>query len=274
MALTAAAALLLAGCQSVVFGLANRGVGQPDASLVYDAANQLSLDLYRPAKAEPNAPVLVFFYGGSWQRGSRAQYRFVGRRLSETGAVVIIADYRLGPRAPFPAFMQDGARAVAWARRHAAEYGGDPQRVFVAGHSAGAQIAALLGTDPRYLRAVGMEPRQLGGVIGLSGPYDFAIRGDTKLEQVFGPQAQWPDAMPVHFVDGDEPPFLLVVGAEDKIVAPRQTFELAQRLRSVGTEVRTVTLRRGSHFTPLLNLYASRGDPQLLQAIGAFVRAP
>lgn len=271
LALTGVAALLLGSCQTVLSGLANRGVGQPDASAVYDTSRGLSLDIYRPANAKAGAPVVVFFYGGSWQRGNREQYRFVGRRLTETGAVVMVADYRLAPKVPFPGFMQDGARAVAWARQHAADYGGDPRRVFIAGHSAGAQIAALLGTDARYLKAVGMTPKQLAGVIGLSGPYDFTIKGDTALERVFGPEAQWPDAMAVRFVDGDEPPFLLAVGTDDKIVEPRQTFALARRLQAAGVGVRTVTLPDGSHFTPLVALYSPKRDPQLLEAISTFV---
>ncbi|MET0288698.1 MAG: alpha/beta hydrolase, partial [Pseudoxanthomonas sp.] len=251
MAFTGAAALLLAGCQTVLFGVANRGVSQPDATAVYDSAHGLSLDIYTPAKSASSAPVVVFFYGGSWQRGSRAQYRFVGRRLTETGAVVMVADYRLAPDTPFPGFMQDGARAVAWARQHATDYGADPARLFVAGHSAGAQIAALLGTDARYLKAEGMAPTQLAGVIGLSGPYNFTIKGDKALEGVFGPETQWPEAMAVRFVDGDEPPFLLAVGSDDKIVSPGQTFELAKRLQAARVPVRTLDLAGGSHFTPL-----------------------
>jgi acetyl esterase/lipase len=274
LTLASLATLLLAGCQTVVFGLANRGVGQPDATAVYDPQHALSLDIYRPADAKANAPVLVFFYGGSWQRGSRTQYRFVGRRLTETGAVVIVADYRLAPQTPFPGFMQDGARAVAWAREHAAQYGGDPQRVFIAGHSAGAQIAALLGTDARYLRAAGVEPKQLAGVIGLSGPYDFTIEGDTALERAFGPKPQWPDAMAVRFVDGDEPPFLLAAGTDDRIVSPQQTFELARRLEAAGVPVQTLTLPDGSHFTPLLELYSPRRGPLLLETLRTFVQRP
>jgi len=274
LGLTGAAALLLAGCQTIVFGIANRGVAHPDATAVYDSARGLSLDIYKPAEPSARAPVVVFFYGGSWQRGSRAQYRFVGRRLTETGAVVMVADYRLAPATPFPGFMHDGARAVAWARQHATDYGGDPARVFVAGHSAGAQIAALLGTDARYLEAQGLKPAQLAGVIGLSGPYDFTIQGDRALEGVFGPAWQWPNAMAAGFVDGDEPPFLLAIGSDDKIVSPGQTFELARKLKARGVPVQTLTLPGGSHFTPLVELYAPKRGPQLLQAIDDFVRAP
>ena len=117
--------------------------------------------------------------------GSRDQYRFVGQRLAERGILAIVADYRTYPATTFPGFVEDGARAVAWARLHAAEHAGDPERLFVAGHSAGAQIAALIATDPRYLAAEQMRPSDLAGVIGLSGPYDFVISGGYR--PVFGP---------------------------------------------------------------------------------------
>jgi acetyl esterase/lipase len=136
--------------------------------------------------------VVVFFYGGGWKTGKREQYRFVGQRLSQQGVLAIVTDYRTFPRSTFPGFVEDGARAVAWSRGHAAEYGGDPRRLFVGGHSAGAQIAALLGTDARYLATQGMKPRDLSGVIGLSGPYDFVIEGG--YEEVFGPKARWREA--------------------------------------------------------------------------------
>lgn len=272
LVLAASAALILGGCQSVVFAIANRGVAAPDTSVVYDAQHGLSLDIYRPANLHPDAPVLVFFYGGSWQHGARAQYRFIGRRLASTGAVVMVADYRKGPQTPFPGFMRDGARAVAWARRHARDYGGDPARLFIAGHSAGAQIAALLGTDARYLEAEGVPLSAIAGVIGLSGPYNFSISG--KLVDVFGPPAQWPQAQAIGFVDGDEPPFLLVAGTDDKIVAPRQTDALAARLRAQGDAVQVLHLPGGSHFTPLIDLYKPERDPVLLQRIAAFLQAP
>ena len=189
----ASVALLLAACQSVAFSVANRGIAAPSVSMVYDTRHGMALDIYRPAAGTPvPTAVVVFFYGGSWKTGKREDYRFVGQRLAQLGVLAIVADYRTWPRTGFPGFVEDGARAVAWSRDHAADYGGDPKRLFVAGHSAGAQIAALIGTDRRYLAPHAMKPRDVAGVIGLSGPYDFAITGG--YEEVFGPQDQWPRA--------------------------------------------------------------------------------
>ncbi|MEO6263822.1 MAG: alpha/beta hydrolase, partial [Luteimonas sp.] len=170
-------ALLSSGCGRAFFGFVNRGLPPADASVVYARDRGLALDIYRPRGNGDarNAPTVVFFHGGNWKRGSREQYRFVGHRLAENGILAIVADYRTFPAAGFPAFMDDAADAVAWVHAHADEYGGDPQRLFIAGHSAGAQIAGLLGTDARYLSTRGLKPMQLAGVIGLSGPYDFNV---------------------------------------------------------------------------------------------------
>jgi acetyl esterase/lipase len=262
-------ASLLTGCQSVGFGFANLGVSAPAASVLYDAQHSLSLDLYRPVGPTANAvPVVVFFYGGSWRRGNRAQYAFVGHRLAQQGVLAIVADYRTFPRTTFSGFVEDAAGAVAWARRHAADYGGDPQRLFVAGHSAGAQIAALIGTDAGYLAAHGLRPRDLAGVIGLSGPYDFEIAG---YEDVFGPEAQWPRAQAVNFVDGDEPPFLLMHGTADTIVEAKDSQQLADKLRGVGVEATLVWLPDAGHLAPLVGMRAPGRLPTLMPAIRAFV---
>ncbi len=262
-------ALIATGCQSLGFGIANAGVAAPAASVVYDPQHDLSLDLYRPAaSADGPVPVVVFFYGGSWRNGERGQYRFVGQRLAESGMLAIVADYRTFPRAVFPGFVEDAAAAVAWARAHAAEYGGDPQRLYVAGHSAGAQIAALVGLDARYLAPHGMKPRDLAGVIGLSGPYDFEIAG---YEDVFGPEAQWPQAQPIRFVDGDEPPFLLVHGIGDMVVEAKDSQELADKLRSVGGRAELLWLPDAGHIAPLAAMYRPGRHPALLEAIRTFV---
>lgn len=265
----ATATLMTAGCESLLFGIANHGLAPPDATEVFAPDLGLALDVYRPEGASGPAPTVVFFYGGGWQRGERAQYQFVGRRLARNGMLAIIADYRTYPQAQFPAFVDDAARAVAWVRAHADGYGGDPQRLYLAGHSAGAQIAALLGTDARHLERRDVPLDAIDGVIGLSGPYDFAITGEYR--KVFGPPAQWPAAQAVNFVDGDEPPFLLIHGTDDRVVEARDSTELADRLRAAGVEAGLVMLPGRGHNAPLLGLYDPDRAPKVMPAIVAFV---
>jgi len=275
--LAAALALPAAGCESALFAFANRGLAPPDATVAYDSSLGLSLDVYRPAPGAlpPDggmAPTVVFFYGGAWRRGERSQYQFVGRRLAELGVLAIVADYRTFPQAGFPAFVEDAAQAVAHVRRHAGAWGGDGGRLYLAGHSAGAQIAALLGTDARYLRAHGLQPADLAGVVGLSGPYDFVVSG--RLREVFGPPAQWPRAQPLNFVDGDEPAFLLVHGARDRTVESRDAVLLAERLRVHGVQAELVLLPDAGHAATLLGLYDPARAPRVVDAIRAFVHRP
>jgi acetyl esterase/lipase len=265
--------LAASGCQSIAFGIANAGVPKSpriaETTVVFDPDRQLSLDVYRPESADANAlPVMVFLYGGSWRNGQRAQYRFVGRRLAQQGVLTIVADYRTAPAVVFPAFVEDAAVAVAWARQHAGEYGGDPARVHLAGHSAGAHVAALIGTDARYLAAHGLKPRDLAGVIGMSGPYDFEIAG---YEDVFGPPAAWPRTQPVAFVDGDEPPFLLIHGTGDTVVEPVDSRLLAERLQAAGGSAELLWLPDAGHLAPLATMHSPDREPALLPAIRAFV---
>ena len=125
--LLTAGALLTSGCLRVAFTVANRGQPPADASATYAPGERHGIDLYRPANAAGDVPVLVFFYGGSWQTGAREDYRFVGSRLAQQGILVLLADYRTYPATTFPGFVEDGASAVAWARAHATDWGGDPR---------------------------------------------------------------------------------------------------------------------------------------------------
>lgn len=260
--------LLLSACQPAYFKVLNAGV-DPGVSnaRIYDAEHGLSLDVYPARNATGPAPVVVFFYGGSWQSGRREYYRFVGEALSARGMVVVIPDYRKAPQFVFPTFMHDAASATAWTIRHAAELGGDPSRVHVMGHSAGGHIAALLGTDARYLARWNVRTRQLAGVIGLAGPYDFLPIVDPSLKHVFGAEADWPDSQPVNFVDGDEPPFLLMHGGSDRRVWPMNSEHLAARLGQQGETVSLRIVARTGHIGLVNGFYSPRFSPVLEETL-------
>lgn len=231
-------ALLLSGCQAGLFHAVN--AVSPDTgsvvypNLVFDPAHQLALDIYAPPDAR-DLPVLVFFHGGNWQSGRRQWYRWMGETLARQGLVVAIPDYRKYPQVRLEGFISDASHAVAWVHAHAAEYGGDPRVLFLMGHSAGAHIAALLATDGRWLEGVGLCPRQLAGFIGLAGPYDFLPLSNPAYIGMFGntPKAQ-ARSQPVNFVDGDEPPMLLMQGTGDHYVRPENAYSLARRMHAVG----------------------------------------
>jgi acetyl esterase/lipase len=217
----------------------------------YAAGSRAYLDVYAPEPGNGivNHPVVVFFYGGGWDSGDRSLYRFVGAELAARGVVVVIPDYRLYPEVRFPAFMEDAAQAVAWAGLHSNEYGGDAKRMFLMGHSAGAQIATLLALDGAYLQAAGFDRGHIAGVIGLAGPYDFLPLESAELKAIFGPEETWKYSQPINYVRPGAPPMLLVAGSDDSIVDPRNTEHLAARLRSVGDTVTATIYPDVSHKT-------------------------
>ncbi len=253
-----AACMMMAGCSSALFGVLNVTDGadrvEPVRSVVYDSRHGLELDVYRPQTAAGGAPMVVYFFGGSWQNGSRKRYAFAGKALAERGVVAVLPDYRLYPEVKFPAFMDDAAKAVAWARANARELGADPQRIFLMGHSAGAHIVGLLAADAQYLAAVDVQPADLAGVIGLAGPYDVRPEGYPDLEALFGPRERWPLARAVEFIDGSEPPFLLLHGRSDNTVWAKHSELMAQRLQAAGVEAQ-------------LELYPEVGHVGILMAL-------
>ena len=201
-------------------------------SVAYGAGARRTLDVYRPKNAAA-LPVVVFFYGGSWQGGNKQIYRFVAAALARRGYVAVIPDYRVYPEVRYPDFLEDGARAVRWAKDNAARFGGDPGRLFLMGHSAGAYIAAMLALDPRWLNTAGLAPdRDIAGLIGVSGPYDFLPLRDGTLKVIFG--GNDPATQPISHVAPGAPPALLLTGAKDGIVDPDNSARLAARLHAAG----------------------------------------
>jgi acetyl esterase/lipase len=257
--LVTAACAGLVGCQSLYFRTLNAGATPPVRSAEYAPGRWL--DVYRPETSHVAAPVVLFLYGGRWRSGQREDYAFVGEALAEAGVLTLIADYRSYPEVRFPDFVDDVAHATAWSRAHAAALGGDPARLFVAGHSAGAHIAALVATDPRYLAAVGMQPGQLAGVIGIAGPYDFLPLTDPDLIAVFGAEKDWPQSQPVNFVSGDEPPFLLLHGSDDRLVWLRNSERMAARLDAAGSDVELRRYDGVGHIRILASLRFDRLAP-------------
>jgi acetyl esterase/lipase len=252
------ASLLLGGCAQIYYAT----IGSADTAhnlairrgIVFDKEHGLALDVYAP-HAAANAPVVIFFYGGSWEEGRRRWYRYVGEALASNGVIAVIPDYRKYPQVRFPAFMQDAAKATKWTFMHAAEFGGDPQRIFVMGHSSGGHIAALLACDKRYLNAVELQPKDLAGMIGLAGAFAFLPYQDDEAD-IFGdtPQGRY-DSQPINFVDGDEPPMLLLQGRDDDEVTPDNAELMAERAHAMGS-IAKLKLYRGVDHSDLLLAFA------------------
>jgi acetyl esterase/lipase len=256
--LLAATAVWLTGCTGLQ--LLNATVSHfgymRTTDISYGDDPRQKLDVYLPKQMSPNAKVVIFFYGGSWREGSKADYRFVAQALTSRGFIVVLPDYRLYPQVIFPAFVEDGASAVRWVRDNISTYGGGTNRLYLMGHSAGSHIAALLTLDAHYLKNVGLDRNVIRATATLSGPYDFTPNPWDR--PVFGMATNQteidPKIEPITFVDGKEPPMLLVQGLRDKIVAPSNAVNLAARIREAGGEVEYITYPKRGHASVVVAL--------------------
>lgn len=217
--------------------------------VAYGPDDRHRLDVYRP-RAEGIHPIVMFFYGGGWASGERADYAFVGHALAARGYVAVIADYRLVPDVVYPDFVADTALATQWVAARGPDFGGDPRKLFLMGHSAGAYNVMMAALDPRF----GIAPDVLAGVIGLSGPYDFYPFDVAASRNAFGSYPDPEVTQPIYHVSSHAPPILLIHGADDETVAPRNATALAERLEAAGAPVTLLLYRGAGHAQTLLAL--------------------
>ncbi len=244
--------LLTTACTTLAFTLANAPTHFEEMTVVrnqaYGPMPSHLLDIYIPASAV-NQPreVIVFFYGGRWTDGTKDDYRFVGATFANRGYIVVIPDYRKYPDVRFPTFVEDGARAVAWVHDHIGDLHGDPSHIHIAGHSAGAHIGALLTADEHYLAAIGkVRSAVIHDFVGLAGPYAFTPK-DPDLQDLFGPPTNYPNMQVTTFIDGAQPPMLLLYGKTDTKVNPYNLEKLRQRITEQGGCVRAITYPEIGH---------------------------
>jgi acetyl esterase/lipase len=278
--LAALAAVTATSCSRLGFVAANLpavfGPYTRKANIAYGTDPQQGLDVYVPyhAPAAPR-PLVVFWHGGRWEFGDKADYRFVGAALAGLGYVAVLPNYRHYPQVKMPGFMDDAAQAALWAAAHAADYRAAPDRLYLMGHSAGAQMAALLTLDRRYFAAGGHAVPHIAGVIGLSGPYDFLPLLEADLQDMFGPPPLYPESQPINFVRADAPPMLLAHGEKDETVLPRNTLNMAAALKACGAAVTLRMYPTLKHADTVASLsLPARGRAPLLAEIAAFVNPP
>ena len=258
--LSTLSSLALSGCSPA--GLLNRFsrlAGDPArlaaSGVAFGDDPRLKLDVWAPRqRSEAPLPVVTFFYGGGWVDGGRGEYGFVGRAFAAQGFVTILPDYRLVPNVRFPTFIEDSARAVRWTRDHIAEFGGDPGRINISGHSAGAYIGAMLSLDRHYLADAGVDPAVVRAAALLSGPYDFYPFTEQRGRDALG---HWPrprETQPITFVRPDAPPMLLMHGTADTVVQPRNSRRLAAALTAAGATAELKLYPGKSHIDTIKSL--------------------
>ncbi|MCR6659308.1 MAG: alpha/beta hydrolase [Asticcacaulis sp.] len=227
---------LLAGCNTL--SLFNTFTPKDEARRVardvpFGDDPRQKLDIYAPKGEHRDLPVLVFFYGGGWNSGSKADYVWMGHSLAALGYLVFIPDYRLVPQVFYPVFLEDNTLAVKFVMAHAGAYGGDIRRLGVIGHSAGGYAAAMMALDPRYLG----EGAPLKVCVGIAGPYDFYPFDVPASKDAF---SQWPrpeETQPVTYARKVDTRFLLMQSRADTVVGVHNAVNLDARLKAAGTDV-------------------------------------
>ncbi|MDZ4308645.1 alpha/beta hydrolase [Allopontixanthobacter sp.] len=250
-----------------------RGVALVHREIIGDNPAQ-KIAVYRAKSDDAPKPVILFVHGGSWRSGNPGDYGFVARALVPEGFTVVLAGYRLGPGGEYPAMLQDTASAAAWTQRNIARFGGDPDAIFIAGHSAGAYNAVQIALERQWLEREGLSPSLIKGVIGLSGPYDFLPLDSDSTKAAFGGAPDLPATQPVNHLRGDAPPMLLIHGEKDTLVKPRNTRALASGIIAAGGSVRAIYFPQMDHNAPLIALASPwRKNGAIVPAIVRFAQS-
>ncbi len=230
-----------------------------------DAERHL-LDVYAPRESSAGAgrPVVVFIHGGNWNSGNKNLYAFIGRRLAKQGVVAVIINYRLAPAVLVPAMANDCAQAVRWTAQHISEYGGDPARIFVMGHSAGGGLAALLATDNELFTKIGLAKNPVKGAI-LDDPagldmFDYLTKmeysNDEQYLIPFGKSpASWRAVSPMYYVGAGNPPMLVYAGGRTYPSIANSTQRFNKRLQELGVTHEFTVLAGKKHIGMVTQLF-------------------
>ena len=241
----------------------------------YGNHQRQKLDIYLPKNSKTSdaaKKVIIFYYGGNWDSGERADYKFAAEALVSKGYIVVVPDYRVYPDVLFPGFMTDPVSAAKWVKTNIKQYNGDANKVFLAGHSAGAHIAVMMAINAEYLAKESLKPSDFAGVIGLAGPYDFLPLTSDRLKTIFGSEAEQWKSQPINFVDGKNPPLLLAVGMKDSTVWPRNSINLAKKIKHNNGLVEVVEFAGYGHIDMVAKLAKPlRGNGELLKSVAAFI---
>lgn len=250
--------------------------------VAYGSLPKQNMDIYIPAKLSRPAPILMFVHGGGWEIGDKKQHGDKGFTYPKNGIILVSVNYRLAPDAMHPKQVEDVAAAFAWLKKHAAELGGNPDKMYIMGHSAGAHLVDLLGTNERFLKEQGLSLKDVKGVISLDTASlelnDRLAEGSTEAKLVgpmilkaFGSDPKvLTDGSPLDAIHSGQtyPPFLMFCGSQ-RLTCVAQHKKFSQALKQVGG---TVTVKSVPLSHREINLEAGRSDTDMFKEILAMIR--
>ncbi len=243
--------LFISACSEAAFGVANLPLKLSDVkvekNIAYGDKDFQNLDIYIPADLnDKKAPVVIFIHGGRWTFGNKDQYAFIGNNFAQKGYIAVLINHRKYPQVKFPVFVEDAAMATAWVHNNIVKYDGNVDNIFISGHSSGAHIGALIVADQRYLAPYDLTPNIIKGFAGMAGPYDFEP-GEQDLKDMFGPPENYPQMQVPTFINGDEPPMLLLWGEKDETVIYRNIDRLKNKINEQNGQVSVITYDDMNH---------------------------
>jgi acetyl esterase/lipase len=232
-------------------------------NITYDAKHNLQLDVYSPRKIKEAKPVMIFIHGGSWRSGNKKLYRFFGKGWARNGVIGVIIDYRLSPLAQNEGMIKDAANAVKWVKENIKNYGGDENKIFISGHSAGAQMAALLAVNDGYFDSLGIKNPIKGAVMidafGLDMESYFNRYKNEGYLKIFtdDPKA-WKSGSPQAFLHKEMPPFILFLGTRTYPEITKQTNEFFEQLKKYQPDAKLILNKKRRHETMIFQFAGRR----------------
>jgi acetyl esterase/lipase len=243
------------------------------SAVPYGSEPEQIVYVFKPKQAQPNLPIVIFVHGGSWQEGNAADYSFVGRAFAANGFVAFVVGYRKHPQHTYPAFVQDVASSLQWVHNNAAQFGGDGEKIFLVGHSAGAYDIAQAVLDQRYLEEAGITDKQIKAIATLAGPFDFLPLDSKITREVFGNINDLESTQPINYARKDAPPFLILHGTADTTVYPKNAKSLFKHLNDVGASAKLIEYQGVSHVGILLDIAKPlRGNAPVLDDVVKFFK--
>ncbi|VAW73839.1 hypothetical protein MNBD_GAMMA12-3703 [hydrothermal vent metagenome] len=245
--------VLLSACASSSLKIVNTLAKNKGYTLVSDIAygthSLNKLDLYLPKHHSNKAKAtVIFFYGGCWGyclKFRKESYLFIGQALANKGHIVAVVNYRTYPQVKFHTLIRDAAKSIEWVKQNISRYSGNPNSIFLMGHSAGGHMAATLAYDRQYLKPTTWK--SIKGMIGLAGAYDFHPFKQDYQFKIFSPKSNYRNSQPIRFITGKEAPSLLLYGSKDQVVQPRNINKLSKVIRKKNGIVETHFYKRISH---------------------------
>jgi len=254
---------LLFGC--ILLGSCAFKSVKTSKDIKYSDSHNQKLDIYAPKKQTESKEVLVFIHGGRWNSGRKSQYKFLGKRLARKGVVAVIIDYRLSPETAYEGMATDAAMALKWVKENVVSYGGNDQRIFISGHSAGGHLAALVSADNHYFDSLNIENPIKGTILidafGLD-MYSFLSNKNYQKEETYYAMfskdpATWKRGSPINYINKNIPPVLIFTGGKTYPAIKQSNKSFQEAVRLYHPDTKLIVVKNKKHVAMITQFFNS-----------------